>query len=42
MENFQNRRLDMNDWRLTGQEEYLFNVELKKINRKEIKNRLYK
>ena len=30
---------DMDDWRLTGQEEYLFNVELKKINRKEIKNK---
>ena len=29
----------MNDWRLTGQEEYLFNVELKKINREEIKNK---
>ena len=28
----------MNDWRLTGQEEYLFNVELKKISQEEIKN----
>ena len=29
----------MNDWRLTGQEEYLFNVELKKISQEEIKNK---
>ena len=29
----------MNDWRLTGQEDYLLNVELKKINREEIKNK---
>ena len=27
----------MNDWRLTGQEEYLFSVELKKISQEEIK-----
>lgn len=29
----------MNDWRLTGQEEYLSNVELKKIDQEEIKNK---
>lgn len=29
----------MNDWRLTGQEEYLFNAELKKISQEEIKNK---
>ena len=29
----------MNDWRLTGQEEYLAGVELKKVNREEIKHK---
>jgi len=29
----------MNDWRLTGQEEYLYNVELKKIDVQKIKRK---
>ena len=32
-------RYDVTDWRLNGQEEYLFNVELKKINQEEIKKK---
>ncbi len=29
----------MEDWRLTGQEEYLSNVELKKVNLEELKSK---